>query len=157
MRAERIVAIALLLVGGGLGAFALSTAADRHAAQSAADHARFEAEAARARWSSEQHALEKRVLRFAMAKPLLAAVEQGVDRATLVALLESEAWWREVRSEFSVSRVIVGTEMLATIGAPELGARDRDVVVAARAERLASAVVTLGGHPYCRVAGGWAA
>jgi len=32
MRAERIVGIALLLIGGGLGAFAANTAANRQAA-----------------------------------------------------------------------------------------------------------------------------
>ena len=148
MRAERIVGIALLLMGGGVGTFALNTAADRHAAQNAADQVRLDAEAVRARWLSEQHALEKRALGFAMTRPLLAAVDEGMDRATLIAQLESEDWWREARSEFSAARVIVGTEALATIGAPELGARDRDVVLAARGERLASAVVTLGGRPY---------
>jgi hypothetical protein len=152
MGAERTIGIALLLLGGGLGVFALSRAADRHAAQNAAEQARLDAETVQARWSSEQHALEKRALAFGIAKPLLAAVEEGMDRATLVTRLESADWWREARSEFSVSRVIVGTEVLVTVGAPELGTHDRDVVLAARGERLASAVVMLNGRPCFLVA-----
>src|SRR5436190_5120665 len=112
MRAERIVGIALLLIGGGLGAFAARAASNRQAAQTAADQARLEGEAVRTRWLTEQHALEKRVLALSTVKPLLAALEEGVDGATLTGRLGSEVWWREVRAEFSVSRVIVGTQVL---------------------------------------------
>ena len=156
MRAERIVGIALLLIGAGLGAFAANAASSRQAAQLAADQARLDAEAVRTRWLTEQHALEKRVLGLSTVKPLLAALEEGakegakkgVDAAALSGRLGSENWWRDVRAEFSVSRVIVGTQAVVTVGAPDLGTRDRDVVLAARRERLASAVESLAGRPY---------
>ena len=46
-------------------------------------------------------------------------------------------WWREPRAEFSLTRVIVGDEILATYGKPDPGTADHEVVATARAERIA--------------------
>jgi len=66
-----------------------------------------------------------------------------------VDLFQSEDWWREARTDFTMARVVVGGGVLATVGGPDPGTNDRAVVARARAgERTASAVVTLDGKSY---------
>jgi hypothetical protein len=149
MRVKRIVGFALLLGACGLGAVALSAEQGRAAAQRKADKARVEAEQIRARWQTEQKRLEGRLELAAAAKPLLAALENHVDGATLVDLFQSEDWWREPRADFAFTRVVVGSGVLATVGGPDPGNADRAVVARARGgERIAASTVTLEGHSY---------
>ena len=149
MRVKRIVGIALLLGACGLGAVALSGEQSRAAAQRKADKMRVEAEQVRARWQTEQKRLEGRLEQAAGAKPLVAALENHVDGATLVDLFQSEDWWREPRSDFALIRVVVGGGVLATVGGPDPGTADRAVVARARGgERIASSIVTIEGHSY---------
>jgi hypothetical protein len=148
MRARLTFGIAAALAAGGLGTFAGMNEANRRALERQADEARREAESVRASWKTEQRALETQVLRAASAKPLLAALDSDVDGPTLVDLFQSEDWWRTMRADFSLSRVIVGQRVLATYGAPDPGSADREIVASARAERVASTQVTLDGRPY---------
>jgi hypothetical protein len=148
MRARLTVGIVLSLAAGGLGALAVTNEGNRRAAQRQVEQAGRDAEEVRARWRAEQHALETRALAAAGAKPLLAALDSHVDGPTLVDLFQSEDWWRDARADFSLTRVIVGNEVLATFGSPDPGTNDRDVVAAARNDLLSSALVTLGGKPY---------
>jgi len=149
MRVKRIVGIALLLGACGLGAVALSGEQGRAAAQHKAEKARVEAEQVKTRWQAEQKRLEGRVELAAAAKPLLAALENHVDGATLVDLFQSEDWWREPRADFAMTRVVVGGGVLATVGGPDPGNADRAVVARARGgERIASATVPIDGKSY---------
>jgi hypothetical protein len=149
MGAKRIVGIALLLAAAGLGAAWTSRELNHRAAASQADRARVEADQIRGRWQAEQHRLEARLQLAANAKPLLAALDNHVDGATLVDLFQSEDWWRDARGDFSLARVVVGSEVLATTGGPDPGTNDRPVVARARAaEGVASSLVTLDGKPY---------
>ena len=149
MRVKRIVGIALLVGACGLGAVAIGGEQSRAAAQRKAEKERVEVEQARARWQAEQKRLEGLLQLAADAKPLLAALENHVDGATLVDLFQSEDWWREPRATFTMSRVVVGGGVLATVGRPDPGTADRAVVARVRAgESTASSVVTLDGHPY---------
>jgi len=149
MRVKRIVGFALLLGACGLGAVALSGEQGRAAAQRKADKARVEAEQVRARWQTEQKRLEGRLELAAAAKPLLAALENHVDGATLVDLFQSEDWWREPRTDFAMTRVVVGGGVLANVGGPDPGNADRAVVARARGgERIASSTVAIDGHSY---------
>jgi Protein kinase domain len=75
-------------------------------------------------------------------KQLLAALESRVDGPALAAMLESQDWWRDIRSEFQMTRVVVGTEALATQGTPPFGAHDKDVVIEARRSGVSSATVS---------------
>jgi hypothetical protein len=137
------------LAAGGLAALSVSGELNRRAATRKADKARVDADEVRARWQTEERRLETRLQFAATAKPLLAALDNHVDGATLVDLFQSEDWWREARGDFSLARVVVGSGVLATAGGPDPGANDRSVVARARgAERIASSMVTLEGRSY---------
>jgi protein kinase-like protein len=148
MRARRTIGLISALAAGALGIYAGNNESMRRAAQREVEQSGREADAIRARWQAEQRTLEAHVMEAAAAKPLLAALESHVDGPTLVDLFQSEDWWREARAEFSLTRVVVGDEILATYGKPDPRGAGRDVVATARAERIASSLVELDGRPY---------
>jgi len=102
--------------------------------------------------AAEDRALRARIAATAATKPLLAALEQQVGGAALARLLATEPWWREVRTQFQVSRVVAGAAVLASTGALELGTRDSEVVAGARRSGVASQLISIGGRPYALVA-----
>ena len=112
------------------------------------------AEQARDRVQAAQRSLIERAQIAAATPPLLAALEDHVDRPTLVDLFQSEDWWRDARSDFSMSRIVVGADLLATAGGPDPGTADRKVVSAARkgGEHLAASIETIEKQPYFVIA-----
>jgi hypothetical protein len=86
-------------------------------------------------------------------RPLLAALQDHVDGPNLRGLLQSADWWRDIRAEFQMARVVLGTEAWATYGTLDPGGADRDVVAAARRVGFASAVTPINGRSYALLAG----
>src|SRR6185295_19231379 len=87
---------------------------------------------AQARLAADSDRLRAQLAGATATRPLLAALSDRVDGATLMDLFREEDWWSEVRSEFQVARVIVGEKVLVTTGSPDPGLRDREVVAQAR-------------------------
>ncbi|MES1205703.1 MAG: serine/threonine-protein kinase [Pseudomonadota bacterium] len=150
MTGKKKLALALLAAGAALGAVGARAemtrlAAERAAAAAAANPG---AETEQPAMKEERHRLEGLVLAAAQVRPLLAALENQVDGATLVDLFQSEDWWRDIRVEFSLTRLVVGSEVLATFGAPDPGTNDRAVVAEARKNPVASAIISLDTQPY---------
>ena len=152
MLTNRKLAIMLLVAASVLGAIAARGDAVRRATQQTARATGIAAQQAKARLESEENVLRQHLGEAAATKPLLAALQNQVDGPTLRGLFQSQDWWRNVRAEFQISRVVVGAEVLATLGSPSPGSRDRDVVVQARRLGIASAVVTIEGRPYALLA-----
>jgi serine/threonine-protein kinase len=118
-------------------------------ARLAADSARRVIEQA---WQTELRLAEQRVSEAIAQKPLQAAVNDRAERSNPGALqgkLESADWWRPIRDDFQVVRVIAGTGVIARQerGDIDLGAADSDLVATARMHRVASAVFAVGGRP----------
>jgi len=146
---NRTVALGLLAAAGLAGALAVHREVTlRGSSEAAAGPAR----EAQARRRLEEAAMRQQLSDAATTKPLLAALDQHLAGPALVSLLASASWWQDVRSEFTVTRVIVGGEALGTLGAPDLGARDRDAVAEARRAGQASTVVDVAGHTYAVLA-----
>src|SRR5438552_1195398 len=130
MLARRTIGLILALAAGALGIYAANNESMRRAARREVDQSSRQADAIRARWQAEQRTLEAHVAEAAAAKPLLAALDSHIDGPKVVDLLRSEDWWREARAEFSLTRVVVGDETLASYGSPDPGYADHEVVVA---------------------------
>ncbi len=147
MSGQKKVAVALLTLGGALGAYGARVESVRGTAEAMASAAALAARQTKAGLDAERQRLETQALAAAQTKPLLAALENSVDGNTLVDLFASEDWWREMRATFSMARVVAGSEVLGTYGAPDPGSKDREVVIAARKNRSASTVLLIGGQP----------
>ena len=82
--------------------------------------ARLAAEAAQRKlgeaWKAQRRALEARVVVATATAPLQAALNSHVDGTTLIDLFETEDWWRPVRDEFKIVRLIAGDRILAAQG-----------------------------------------
>src|SRR3954447_19644607 len=77
--------------------------------------------------------------RAAAALPRLrAALASHVDAPTIVDLFASEGWWRPIRDEFKISRLVTATEV-ATFGQFDTKGDDGPLIVTARKEGSASA------------------
>jgi hypothetical protein len=86
--------------------------------------------------------------RAAAALPRLrAALSAHVDAATVVDLFATEGWWRPIREEFKISRLVTATEV-ATFGQFDSKGDDGPLVVTARREGSASAFLLVRGQPY---------
>jgi hypothetical protein len=144
----------LVLAACGIAAMGLlSGSRDRvevsASARLAADSARRVIEQA---WQTELRLVEQRVSEAIAQKPLQAAVNDRGERAgagALQAKLATADWWRPVRDDFEIVRVIAGTGVIARQERfnIDLGAADSDLVAAARLHRVASAVFSVGGRP----------
>ncbi len=99
-----------------------------------------------ARLRSDEPALRARLLAVTNRQPLLAALQNHLDGPALLGLLQSADWWRDVRSEFQMARVVLGTEAWATLGALDPGMLDRDVVATARRLGFASGIAAIHGR-----------
>jgi len=102
---------------------------------------------------SQEPALRARLLAATTRQPLLAALQDHLDRPTLLGLLQSADWWRDIRSDFQMARVVLGTEAWATLGTLDPGVLDRDVVAAARRLGFASAIAPINGRFCALIAG----
>src|SRR5438270_11134503 len=69
-----------------------------------------------ARLHSDEPALRARLLAVTTRQPFLAALQNHLDRPALLGLLQSADWWRDIRSDFQMARVVLGTEAWATLG-----------------------------------------
>jgi len=86
--------------------------------------------------------------RAAAALPRLrAALASHVDAPTIVDLFATEGWWRPIRDEFKISRLVTATEV-ATFGQFETKGDDGPLVVTARKEGSASAFLVVKSQPY---------
>jgi serine/threonine-protein kinase len=152
----RRVAGALLILAacgaGGTGFYIGGIPADpgkSPQARLAAESSRRNVEAA---WKAQRLALEARATIVAAIQPLHAALTNQVDGHTLIDLFESEEWWRPVRDDFRTVRLIVGEQVMATLGKVDIGTADRELVVAARKHQVASGVAVVKGVPLVLVA-----
>ncbi len=152
MTVRKIAALVLLAAGIALGAVTARVETERVADDRSAGAVSAAAQEGRSRLDAERHRLERSVVAAAQVKPLLAALDNNVDGPTLVDLFQSEDWWNDIRREFPVTRVVVASEILATTGSPDPGTNDRDVVMEARKNPVASAVVTINNRPMFVVA-----
>jgi hypothetical protein len=150
MRTKLTLALGLFGLAAGLGVAA--TRGGFPLADYPAPAPPVHASLASAGLAAEERALWARVGAAAATKPLLAALEAGVDTATMFDLLSEEPWWREVRDEFQVSRVVIHTGVLATQGKPDLATYDGDVVAQARRDGVGSDLVSIAGARYALVA-----
>jgi hypothetical protein len=136
------------LVGGGV----LGAAAYRGARADGARRTTEAREAAtrgeEARLAEARRGAESHVREAAGLQPLNGAIGDHVDGATLVDLVENEDWARPLRDGVAVLRIVIGDELLAARGQPDLGTTDRPVVKEARMHRVASAVVQVSGQSF---------
>jgi hypothetical protein len=95
--------------------------------------------------ASAVEGLRDRAKMAAGVEPLRSALADRVDVPTVVDLFATEEWWRLYRDEMAASRVIVG-DAVAHHGSLDLGASDRDVVIAARKQGSAAEVAAVGGR-----------
>jgi hypothetical protein len=90
--------------------------------------------------------------RAAAALPRLrAALASNVDAPTIVDLFASEGWWRPIRDEFKISRLVTATEV-ATFGQFDTKGDDGPLIVTARKEGSASAFLVVKSQPYLAAA-----
>src|SRR3954469_17769521 len=90
--------------------------------------------------------------RAAAALPRLrAALASHVDAPTIVDLFASEGWWRPIRDEFKISRLVTATEV-ATFGQFETKGDDGPLIVTARREGRASPFLVVKSQPYLAAA-----
>jgi hypothetical protein len=150
MQTRAKLAAGLLLAAAGLGAAAVRAGVFRERPAPVAAPGR--ATLASVGLAAEERALWARAGALATTKPLLTALDADVDTATMVDLLDKEPWWRDVRDEFQVSRVVLGTGVLATHGKPDLEARDRETIDEARRDGVATSLVHVGGDDFALVA-----
>src|SRR4051812_30710202 len=132
------------LIGAGVAAslFAVRVAVgDRASAQAAVLESTTRQAAASA--ATDRRALEARVQEATEIRPLLAALKAHVDGRTLVDLFDNEVGGRATRADMPAARVVVGEASLAARGL-DLAGRDVEVVKAARRQRVASGIVTVG-------------
>jgi hypothetical protein len=82
---------------------------------------------------------------------LRAALASHVDAPTIVDLFASEGWWRPIRDEFKISRLVTATEV-ATFGQFDTKGDDGPLIVTARKEGSASAFLVVKSQPYLAAA-----
>jgi Protein kinase domain len=152
----RLVAGALLILAAcaaGATGFVVGGAAPD---PNTSPQARLAAEASRrnieAAWKSQRLGLEAKATAVAAIPPLHAALTNQVDGHTLIDLFETEDWWRPVREEFKALRLIVGDQLLVSQGTLDLGTADRELVVAARKDQIASGLAIVKGVPVVLIA-----
>jgi hypothetical protein len=148
MTSKRIVGIGLLASAGLAGMLAARAENSRRVVQANHDVAMVTAEQARAKIQVEQDALTLRARAAAGMRPLLSALEEHVDGTSLVELFQSADWWRDTRNEFSLTRVVVGSELWVSAGAPESGTLDRVVVSRARKDQVAATIELIDRQPF---------
>jgi hypothetical protein len=137
--------VALIVVGAGI-ALAASSAWARH--QAAVDGAAAAATAAaRQALSAQRNEIESEAMRAAALEPLNAAVDDGVNGATLIDLFEDEDWWQPFRSDLAGAQLVVGSDLLAAWRQAAPGPEATGVVKTARTQRFASALATVGNQP----------
>jgi hypothetical protein len=142
------VGLVLLVMAAAAGLLASREEMSRREAAvryAAALHASGEA---RLRQRAEQEELTDRALTAAQTPDLVAAIGPHLlDGPTLAEQLRGQDWWRGVRATFSLTRIVLGTELWAAVGSPDPGTLDRAVVSLARKQQVASVVAQIGGRP----------
>jgi hypothetical protein len=143
----RLVGIALILAGAALGAVSFR--------QASSDRAKVDADAAasvtaerEAHAAAELRVIEQSARQAAAIEPLISAVKMNVDGETWTDLFDNEDWWRPYRGHFTFSRLIVNGNVVSTRGTADVGVLDKPIAKQARLQGTASAMVTVGGHPY---------
>ncbi|HEY7372787.1 MAG TPA: serine/threonine-protein kinase [Polyangia bacterium] len=137
----------MVLAGAALGAVSFR--------QASSDRARTDADAAaavtaerEAHAAAELRAIEQSARQAAAIEPLISAVKMNVDGETWTDLFDNEDWWRTYRGQFTFSRLIVNGNVVSTRGTADVGILDKPVAKQARLQGTASALVSVGGHPY---------
>jgi hypothetical protein len=82
---------------------------------------------------------------------LRAALASHVDAPTIVDLFATEGWWRPIRDEFKISRLVTATEV-ATFGQFDTKGDDGPLVLTARKEGSATAFLVVKSQPYLAAA-----
>jgi hypothetical protein len=140
--------LVLLVMAAAAGLLASRAELSRREAAvryAAAVHASGEA---RLRQRSEQEGLTDRALTAAATPALVSALGPHLlDGPKLAEQLRGQDWWRGVRATFSLTRIVLGTELWAAIGGPDPGTLDRAVVSLARKHQVASVVAQIDGRP----------
>jgi len=140
--------VALIVVGVGAALTAGWLGSRRQAeVDAAALAAATAAHQAEQRLGAERSLIESEVVRAAAIEPLVAAVSNGVNGATLIDLFDDEDWWQPYRNDLLGARLVVGDEALAVWRQAALATEDAEVVRLARKQRFASALVTVHGQP----------
>jgi hypothetical protein len=144
-KARRVAGGVLIATGIAVGLVTLRTAMGARTRAEAA--VRADAEATAARNAEARRTAEARAREAGGIPALSAAMSAHVDGATLIDLFDNEDWWTSFRNEFSLVRIFVGDDLLATRGALPLGTRDAELVRQARQQGVASGVLTIDGGP----------
>jgi serine/threonine-protein kinase len=146
MRTSR-VAIGITLIAAGTAAAVLggrSIVGD----QAHAEAALLAAETLRTQeQNAEQSRAERAVAAAIRIDPLEAALRAHVDGPTLVDLFDNEDWWKPLRADFPIVRVLDGSRLIAARGA-ELGHAADAVIDSARRQPTSSGVVKIGDRSY---------
>jgi Protein kinase domain len=148
MTSKRIVGMGLVASAGLAGMLAARTELARRALEANHEVAVATAQQARTQIQVEQDALTARARIAAVTRPLLSALEDHLDSNSLASLLQSEDWWRATRHEFSLTRVVVGSELWASTGRPDPGTLDRVVVSRARKDQVAATIEMIDREPF---------
>lgn len=135
----------LAAVAGLLASRAEMARREAATAYVAAVHASAEA---RLHQRAEQDELTDRARSAAATPALVSALGAHLmEGPRLAEQLRGQDWWRGVRATFTLSRVVLGAELWASVGVPDPGTLDRAVVSLARKQQVASVVAQIQGRP----------
>jgi hypothetical protein len=111
-----------------------------------------EAQAARQRIEQSVEAqarvLEPRAVQAAAIPQVAAGLDSGADGKTFQDLFETEDWWSGIRKSAPYSGLVAGDEVLASVGVEKLDVSSSPLVARARANKLASGLITGSGRAY---------
>jgi hypothetical protein len=150
---------ALVTRRNATGVVLLAIAASAGVAASRAEMSRREAAAAyavavhasaqaRDRLAAEQRRLTARAEAAATNPILVAALgTHPMEAPRLSEELRAQGWWQPVRDAFSLTRIVLGTQLWTSVGTPDPGTLDRAVVSLARKEQTAGVVAQIDGKP----------
>jgi hypothetical protein len=140
--------VVLLVIAASAGVAATRAEMARREAAAAYALAVHASAQARDRLAAEQRRLTARAEAAATNPILVAALgTHPMEAPRLSDELRTQAWWGSVRDEFSLTRIVLGTQIWTSVGTPDPGTLDRAVVSLARKEQTAGVVARIDGTP----------
>jgi hypothetical protein len=146
LKVKRLVGTTLIAAALAIGLITFRSAIGERARAEA--RVREDADRDAAERQAALRAIERKVQTAAEVPALNAALAAHVDSATIVDLLDSEDWWQPFRVDYTLVRLVVGDDVLASRGTAAAPNIEAEVVKAARRQQVAAAEVTIDGQRY---------
>ena len=146
LKVKRLVGTTLIAAALAIGLITFRSAIGERARAEA--RVREDADRDAAERQAALRAIERKAQTGAEVPALNAALAAHVDSATIIDLLDSEDWWQPFRAEYTLVRLVVGDDVLASRGTAAAPNIEAEVVKAARRQQVAAAQVTIDGQRY---------